>query len=141
MIDNQFNGTFMECHRCKTPMWLPASLNASALRWREKGTFYCPYGHPQHFVTGETEEQKLRRERDRLQQQVAERDDEVQRQRNLREGTERQLSAQRGVVTRIKNRVGHGVCPCCSRTFENLQRHMKSKHATYAKSDVILAAE
>ena len=94
--------------------------------------FYCGYGHSQHFIVGETEAEKLRRERDRLAQRLAERDDEIKRQRELREGTERQLSATRGVVTRIKNRVGHGVCPCCNRTFGDLSRHMATKHPTYA---------
>jgi hypothetical protein len=100
---------------------------------REDHTWwYCPNGHRQYF-SAQSEAEKLRAERDRLAQRIAERDDEVKRQRELREATERQLSAQRGVVTRIKNRVGHGVCPCCSRTFQDLQRHMKTKHADYAK--------
>lgn len=121
------------CCRCTTTIYLPDELYDAAHRGRGEVTFYCPYGHPQVFAKGETEEQKLRRERDRLAQRIAEKDDEIARQRELREGTERQLSATRGVVTRIKNRVGHGVCPCCSRTFENLARHMATKHADYAQ--------
>jgi hypothetical protein len=35
-------------------------------------------------------------------------------------------------VTKIKNRVGHGVCPCCTRSFQNLARHMASEHPTFA---------
>jgi hypothetical protein len=57
----------------------------------------------------------------------------TERERETRERTERQLTATRGVVTRIKNRVGHGVCPCCNRTFQDLARHMKGKHPDYAK--------
>jgi hypothetical protein len=121
------------CCQCKSEIWLPDALYEAAQHGRGTVTFYCPYGHPQVFAKGETDLDKMRRERDRLAQQVAERDDEVRRQRELREGTERQLSATRGVVTRIKNRVGHGVCPCCNRTFENLARHMASKHADYAQ--------
>lgn len=99
---------------------------------KDHTTFYCPNGHAQSY-TVRSEEEKLRAERDRLAQRIAERDDEVRHQREMREATERQLSATRGVVTRIKNRVGHGVCPCCSRTFQDLQRHMKTQHAEYAK--------
>ncbi len=87
---------------------------------------------PRQNPAGETAEQKLRRERDRLAQRIAERDDEIRRQCEMREATERQLSATRGVVTRIKNRVGHGVCPCCNRTFGDLYRHMSTKHPGYA---------
>lgn len=101
--------------------------------------FYCPNGHRQHY-SGDSEEDKLRRERDRLAQRIAERDDEIARQREARQATERQLSATRGVVTRIKNRVGHGVCPCCNRTFGNLQTHMHKQHPDYPKSDAAAVA-
>lgn len=43
----------------------------------------------------------------------------------------RQLAAQKGVTTRIKNRIANGVCPCCQRTFKNLARHMKGQHPNY----------
>jgi hypothetical protein len=120
-----------ECCRCKCEVWIPTTLYTAA-RHSPDIWFYCSYGHKQHYSEGESEATKLRRERDRLAQQIAEKNDEITRQRELREGTERQLSATRGVVTRIKNRVGHGVCPCCNRTFGDLARHMASKHADYA---------
>lgn len=122
-----------ECCQCKAPMTLPKELYEAARR-SPVISFYCPYGHRQHFSAGESDIDKLRRERDRLAQRVAERDDEIARQRGLREETERRLSATKGVVTRIKNRVSHGVCPCCNRTFENLQRHMASEHPAYAEA-------
>ena len=36
-----------------------------------------------------------------------------------------------GQTTKLKNRIGHGVCPCCKRTFQQLQRHMQTKHPDY----------
>lgn len=39
----------------------------------------------------------------------------------------------RGVVTKTKNRIGKGVCPCCNRTFVELARHIATKHPDYAK--------
>lgn len=116
------------------PSWWESKRREDHTHW------YCPNGHAQSF-SGQTEAEKLRLERDRLTQRIAQRDDEITRQRDMRLGVERRLNATRGVVTRIKNRVGHGVCPCCSRTFQDLQRHMKSKHAEYAKSDILEAAE
>lgn len=120
------------CCTCKREMWIPDALYEAAMAAKGKIEFFCAYGHSNVFCVGENAETKLRRERDRLAQRIAEKDDEIRRQRELREGTERQLTATRGVVTRIKNRVGRGVCPCCNRTFENLHRHMNSKHPTYA---------
>lgn len=49
---------------------------------------------------------------------------------------ERRLAAQRGVTTRLKNRVANGVCPCCNRTFANLQRHMSTKHKGFIAEEV-----
>ena len=43
----------------------------------------------------------------------------------------RQASAAKAQVTKIKKRVGHGVCPCCNRTFGNLAAHIAQKHPTF----------
>lgn len=122
------------CCQCKCQMWIPDALYEAA---RASGgpsgiRFYCGYGHSQYFCIGESEADKLRRERDRLTQRIAEKDDEIKRQQEQRQAAERQLAATRGVVTRIKNRVGHGVCPCCNRTFGDLARHMATKHPAYS---------
>lgn len=122
---------FSTCWKCKSKFWMPDDLESAARRDSNIAVF-CAHGHKGYFHEGETEAQKLRRERDLLAQRIAERDDEIARQREIREGVERRLSATRGVVTRIKNRIGHGVCPCCNRTFEDLSRHMASKHPTYS---------
>lgn len=128
-----------DCCNCKCEVWIPDALYEAAQRSRGANgiRFYCAYGHSQYFCIGESEEQKLRRERDRLTQRVAEKDDEIKRQRDLREATERQLSAQRGIVTRIKNRVGKGVCPCCNRFFSNLSRHMSGEHPDYVATEAV----
>lgn len=121
------------CAECKCELWITDALYDAA-KCDSKIHFYCPYGHVQHFPKSprETAEEALRRERDRLAQRVAEKDDEIRLQRERAEATERRLSAARGRVTRIKNRVGRGVCPCCNRTFSDLRRHMASKHSDYA---------
>ena len=95
--------------------------------------FFCAYGHTQHY--SESENVKLRRERDRLKQQIAERDDTIRIVTEQRCQTEKRLSATKGVVTRIKRRIQHGVCPCCTRSFRDLQLHMDQKHPEYAKED------
>ena len=50
----------------------------------------------------------------------------------LRRQLERSRSAIKGHLTRTKNRVKNGVCPCCKRSFENLRQHMETKHPEYA---------
>lgn len=92
-------------------------------------TFHCPNGHRQHFAESPAQrlEKQLAAERARLDQAKA----EIENQKARVAMRDRQLSAARGQVTRIKNRVGNGVCPCCTRSFQNLQRHMATKHPTF----------
>lgn len=119
------------CCRCKCEMSLPNDLYTAAER-SSYIKFYCAYGHQQCFVEGDSEETKLRRERDLLAQQIAERDDRIKSLSEQRDQADRRAAAARGQVTKIKNRVGHGVCPCCNRTFENLARHMTNRHPQYS---------
>jgi hypothetical protein len=49
---------------------------------------------------------------------------------------DKELVAQRGQTTKARNqleRVGNGVCPCCTRSFTNLRRHMATKHPGFKK--------
>lgn len=85
-------------------------------------SFYCPNGHPRHF--SESEADRLRRERDRLQQRLASKDDEIKAIDNLRK-------AALGQVTKLKKRAAAGTCPCCQRTFSNMSTHMKQQHPEF----------
>lgn len=95
--------------------------------------WYCPNGHQWHYT--ETNEMRLRKELQEV------RDAHVRTQRCLNSSNERadkatrSASAFKGHLTRTKNRVKHGVCPCCTRTFEDLYRHMASEHPNYATVD------
>jgi hypothetical protein len=98
---------------------------------RENGKqVFCPMGHT--WVCGKTEAQILRDKLDREKAARAhERSQADQRQaelRDQRDAAERSARGHKGAHTRTKNRVRRGVCPCCNRHFENLQRHMDTKH-------------
>ena len=78
----------------------------------------------------------------RLKKQVEELSARNQRsleRANSAEHANRELSKQlKGTKTRMRNlktRVHNGVCPCCSRTFTNLQRHMATKHPEYGAGE------
>jgi hypothetical protein len=118
------------CGKCGITFAVPSHFYRECREEGPNKTWYCPNGHPRVFAESETD--KVRRERDRLAQRVAEKDDEIKRQREMREAAERSASAARGQVTRIRNRVAKGVCPCCNRTFENLSRHMATKHPHFS---------
>lgn len=123
----------IDCARCKTEFGMSDKIYATALERREEFLFYCPNGHSQSFVTGQSEAEKLRQERDRLVQRMAQKDDEIKYQREQRELAERRVSAAKGQITKIKKRAFQGVCPCCNRQISNLQFHMHAKHPNYVE--------
>jgi hypothetical protein len=77
----------------------------------------------------------LKKEKARLEKRL-------QMEKNRREAAESESKHHKNVArsekaakTRIKNRIKHGVCPCCTRTFANLAAHMKNKHPDYVKEE------
>lgn len=120
----------LQCGTCGVWHAIPKIMYDNCVE--EGGFWHCPHGHSRGYKEGrrarEKAEEEIRRERDRLKQQIAFKDDEIKREREAREATERQLSASRGQVTKLRNRASAGVCPCCTRSFENLRRHMSTKH-------------
>lgn len=90
------------------------------------GSFTCPRGCKRHF-TLETDKERAEKAATRAQELLA---SERLRIRDL----ELKLSASRGQITKIKNRVAAGACPCCNRTFENLARHMKGQHPDFKEA-------
>lgn len=128
------------CPRCKTQHTLPAELYHTAMAKRNDDktqTIYCPYGHPWHYTPQREldEQEKIRQERDRLRQRLAEKDDYIREERERREHAERSASAYKGKVTRLKNRAQAGLCPCCNRSFQNLHRHMQTQHPDFQKEE------
>lgn len=112
-------------------------IYAIALRYRQEkieqgGYWNCPYCKCSWgYGTSQI---------DRLKAQLAEKEREVEQERKRKEWaqqeariTERRRRALKGQLTKTKKRIGHGVCPCCQRSFENLRRHMTTKHPTYTK--------
>ena len=100
-------------------------------RLKDQKHFYCINGHSQFFKRGQTEADKLRKELE-----AAEAEAEYQKRRAMRayeaqRKEERRTAAYKGQVTKIKNRVGKGVCPCCNRSFVNLARHMANQHPNF----------
>lgn len=106
---------------CKCGMCFAMTRDFMDRRRKDRAMFYCPAGHAQHY-TGETEEQRLKRELER-QQQIT----EAERARAARIERERNQVAK--AHHRMRQRVFNGVCPCCNRTFQNLMAHMKTEHS------------
>lgn len=110
----------MHCGKCGIEFSMPEHFYNECVKEGPRQTFFCPNGHPRIFSSKFDE---VCRERDRLKQQLAQRDDEIRK-------TEREL-------TRHKKRAKAGVCPCCNRQFANMMRHMKTKHPEFAVDNVV----
>lgn len=111
---------FRGCPKCGIEYAMPKNFIQECQK-DPKQFFYCPNGHGRHF--SESEADKLRRDRDRLQQQVAERDD--------------QIAAKEREIKRMKKRQAAGTCPCCQRTFANMNTHMRKQHPEFVAENVV----
>ena len=129
-------GKWIPCANCGIMFGVPVDYDNE--RRADGDSFCCPNGHSLSYSS---ENEKVRRERDRLKQRLAQQEDETKHQRRLKEGAERQASAYKGQATKLRNRAKGGVCPCCNRTFQNLQRHMKSKHPKFGGSPTLDVVE
>ena len=122
----------IHCAECSILFGIPSRFDKD--RREDHKSFYCPMGHV-NIYRGETEAEKMRRERDMAIQRLAQKDDEIKQQRSLREVAERQTAAARGQVTKIKKRVGAGMCPHCRRTFSQLTNHVRMMHPQEMKCE------
>lgn len=87
----------------------------------------CPNGHQWGWREGTKQRDELRLERDRLKQQIAEKDDAILEARRERDRANAK-------ALRIEKRSKAGVCPCCNRSFKQLREHMKKKHPEQASA-------
>lgn len=124
----------LQCGTCGVWHAIPSAMYDSCVE--EGGYWHCPNGHSRGYREGRHERDAIRRERDLLKQKVAQKDDEIKRQRELKEAAEREAAASRGQVTTLRNRAGAGVCPCCNRSFRQMALHMKNKHPNFRAEKV-----
>jgi hypothetical protein len=115
------------CANCNVPFGMTGDYISR--RRKDGDGFHCPNGHANVFRDSEAD--KLRKQLDnaRLRMEWAEQD--AKRARESLEVAQRSKAAYKGQLTKLKNRVSKGVCPCCNRTFANLAKHMGTKHPDY----------
>ena len=108
------------CYKCAIEFGVPQYFNEK--RREDCEVFYCPNGHRQAYITSSLS---------KLKKELAETHRELDRARvETREQRSKVAKIGRSYA-KVRERVKNGVCPCCTRTFENLARHMKSKHPEF----------
>lgn len=133
-LEFQLISMFSVEHCCNCGMQFAMLRNYQDRRLEDGKQFFCPAGHPQHYTETEIVKLKKQVEQERKLKEWAQED--AKRARDSRGHAERRVIAMKGIITKTKKRVGHGVCPCCNRTFKQLAAHMKAKHPTYHEEPI-----
>ena len=137
--NRKFNVNFavMDCCNCGMIFAVPKALDTRWIAEGESTTFYCPMGHPQSYV-GKSDKQRAKEAEAALRREKQRREWAEHNASQARKDADRAEHRRRGekaAKTRIKNRIANGVCPCCTRSFKDLPRHMQNKHPDYVASD------
>lgn len=94
-------------------------------------TFWCPYCGCGQSWQRESETERLRKKVAQLEDECKWADNRRRNAENETEAERRSKAAYKGQLTKVRRKVANGSCPCCNRHFENLQRHMQTKHPEY----------
>lgn len=97
---------------------------------REDGQlFYCPAGHSMSFH--EKEIDKLRKQLEQEKRNIEWWKSSAASKDKTIKGQNIQIGRVKAKLHRTERRIANGVCPCCHRSFQNVARHMKTKHPDY----------
>lgn len=124
----------VDCADCAVEFALTARLHG--IRRGDGQNFYCPNGHIN--IYRESEADRLRKQLEAEQRNVIRA--RAQRDAAQREqaAAERSASAYKGQTTRLRKRIGNGVCPVesCRRHFQNVERHIANQHPNFTEQEV-----
>ena len=109
------------CGECDLEFGMPRFLYDA--RRIDRHIWFCPVGHQRCFIA-KSEVQELRELLADAQARAIHAND--QKHAALAEVRKAQAKAKR-----VAKRAAAGVCPCCTRSFTNMARHMKTKHPDY----------
>lgn len=123
------------CPVCGISYGLPVAFYEARQSGANNSSWCCPNGHSLSIVKSEVTKlreqlDEERRHRQRAEQRVAEWQDDAREQRQVAEKERRRANGYKGHATKLTKRAKVGVCICYNRTFQDLARHMATKHPT-----------
>lgn len=102
-------------------------------RRNDHDVWSCPNGHTLHFAQkNELEEAKAQLRR--AKEDAAWYAERAEAARRSAEAARRSAAATRGHLTRLRNKIALGICPCCRRNFGNVAAHMQGQHADWLEA-------
>lgn len=124
--------TILDCASCGLTFAITQEYEQR--RRQQKDDFYCPNGHKQGFYGPNEQERRIKE----LEAQLKREQNAVASERSARSWAESRAKGAavsagkaKAAKRRIEERLAHGVCPCCHRTFKQLAAHMQAKHPEY----------
>jgi coenzyme F420-reducing hydrogenase beta subunit len=120
------------CASCGIAWAVPKHYLVTKQEEGGRGVVYCPNGHTNVWdKSPRVRELELKLEQSNKLRTYA--DQARDRALDLAEKRKKHLTVTKGKLTKLKNRVGNGVCPCCNRSFVNMAEHMKKQHPDFKK--------
>lgn len=116
------------CWKCGIMYAVPSHF--LKMKQEDKSTFYCPNGHGGVF--GELTSDTLKRQLEIALRDASAAKMREQSEREQKWAAETERDRVKRASAQMKKRIAAGVCPCCNRTFENLQRHIHAKHPDFS---------
>lgn len=111
---------YMHCGECDMDFAVPDEFYKK--RKEDGERWYCPRGHCRVFRDSDLERTKKALNEAQLRNNKL-----ATELMNARNEADKVKKAKRKLEVRIEK----GVCPCCNRTFANIQRHMATKHPEF----------
>lgn len=121
-----------DCAYCGVPFAISHDYDE---RRRDDGRgFYCPNGHVMSYDSRDRKRmEQLEREATAAKNGARWAREDAERQRQKARRADYQARAAKGELTKAKKRAAAGLCPCCRRTFQNVQRHVQSQHPDFTR--------
>lgn len=121
----------VNCPNCGTAFGVGQTL-LNSLR-KNHASFYCPNGHSMSY--GETKQEKelaaLKKRIAQLKEDSEYWQGKAEANAAAEKAVKNQLKTTRANLTRTRNKLARGMCPCCETTFPNLAEHMNTVHPGY----------
>lgn len=114
------NFVYYECWACGAPFGISTGMR-DAIR-DNKGTLFCPRGC--RLGLGESLQAKFDKEKLALQAQL----NDANHARLVAEKEAKRLATAK---RKVEQRIAHGVCPCCNKTFADVSNHMLTEHKDF----------
>ena len=134
----EFTGTLVIetcCHEtCGMTFAMPDAFHRQ--KRRDHTNWYCPRGHSQHY-TGESDLEAAKRREAAARSRESAAWAAAGAARDQARAAQRSISALRGHLTRVRNKIANGVCPVpdCRRHFDNVQSHIATQHPDFRVTD------